>query len=45
MGVNVYLVIGSIWEVQQGIHGLGCFRSRESAIEWAEENGYRVMNK
>jgi hypothetical protein len=45
MGVNVYLVTGGTWEVQQGIQGLGCFRSRTAAIEWAEANGYKVMKK
>lgn len=45
MGVNVYLATGGVWEIQHGIHGLGCFRSRDAAIEWAEANGYKVMNK
>lgn len=45
MGVNVYLAIGGVWEVQKGIHGLGCFLFRSEAIEWAEANGYKVMNK
>lgn len=45
MGANVYRVVGGIWEVIQGINSLGCFRSRESAIEWAESKGFEVMNK
>ena len=43
--VSVWLATGSIWEVVHGVRGLGCFRSRESAIEWAEANGYTVINK
>ena len=45
MGVNVYRVVGCIWEVIQGINGLVCFISRESAIEWAESKGFEVINK